>query len=176
MPVVGSPLWNSSFLPAIFQGVHIPSNVRDPHEMIQHLRDSERTPESKRPQADLLRQLNRWHAEKRQDDSQLDAAMQSMEVAFRMQTEAPEAFDIARETEKVRERHGDSDFGRGCLHALRLVERGVRMVQIYYGNGQPWDNHDDIMIHKKLAAEPSTGLLVLAPLVVAFIRRQLPRG
>jgi uncharacterized protein (DUF1501 family) len=68
-----------------------------------------------------------------------------------MQTEAPEAFDIAREPESVRSRYGDSDFGRGCLHALRLVERGVRMVQLYFGAGQPWDNHDDIMIHKKLA-------------------------
>lgn len=153
MPVVGSPLWNSSFLPAIFQGVYIPNNVKDPREMIQYLRDADRLPESKRRQVDLLNELNRWHAEKRSDDSQLEAAMQSMEVAFRMQTEAPEAFDIAREPEKVRARYGDSDFGRGCLHALRLVERGVRMVQLYYGNGQPWDNHDDILIHRKLAAQ-----------------------
>ncbi len=152
MPVVGSPLWNSSFLPAIYQGVYIPNNIKNPREMIQYLRDGDRAPESKRRQVDLLRELNRWHAEKRADDSQLEAAVQSMEVAFRMQTEAPEAFDIASEPEKVRARYGDSDFGRGCLHALRLVERGVRMVQLYYGNLQPWDNHDDIMIHKKLAA------------------------
>lgn len=152
MPVVGSPLWNSSFLPAIFQGVHIPNNVKDPREMIQYLRDPDLPPESKRREVDLLMELNRWHAETREGDSQLEAAMQSMEVAFRMQTEAPEAFDIGREPAKVRERYGDSDFGRGCLHALRLLERGVRMVQLYYGNGQPWDNHDDIMIHKKLAA------------------------
>ena len=51
----------------------------------------------------------------------------------------------------IRSRYGDSDFGRGCLLATRLVERGVRMVQLYFGNGQPWDNHDDIMIHQKLA-------------------------
>ncbi|MFN0105898.1 MAG: DUF1501 domain-containing protein [Bryobacteraceae bacterium] len=151
MPVVGTPLWNSSFLPAVFQGVHIPNNVKDPREMIQYLRDADRPPDSKRRQLDLLNELNRWHADKRGDDTQLEAAMQSMEVAFRMQTEAPEAFDIAREPESVRSRYGDSDFGRGCLHALRLAERGVRMVQLYFGNGQPWDNHDDIMIHKKLA-------------------------
>lgn len=151
MPVVGTPLWNSSFLPAIFQGVHIPNNVKDPREMIQYLRDAKKEPASKRRQLDLLSELNRWHAEKRADDTQLDAAMQSMEVAFRMQMEAPEAFDIHREPESVRSRYGDTDFGRGCLHALRLVERGVRMVQLYFGNGQPWDNHDDIMIHKKLA-------------------------
>ncbi len=151
MPVVGTPLWNSSFLPAIFQGVHIPNNVKDPREMIQYLRDADRAPASKRREVDLLNELNQWHAEKRAGDTQLDAAMQSMEVAFRMQTEAPEAFDIAREPQSVRSRYGESDFGRGCLHALRLVERGVRMVQLYFGNGQPWDNHDDIMIHKKLA-------------------------
>jgi uncharacterized protein DUF1501 len=153
MPVVGTPLWNSSFLPAIFQGVYIPTNVKDPREMIQYLRDADRPPASKRRQLDLLAELNRWHAEQRAGDTQLEAAMQSMEVAFRMQTEAPEAFDIGREPESVRSRYGDTDFGRGCLHALRLVERGVRMVQLYFGNGQPWDNHDDIMIHKKLAGQ-----------------------
>jgi hypothetical protein len=76
-----------------------------------------------------------------------------MEVAFRMQKEAPEIFDIAREPEAVRKRYPDTDFGRGCLMALRLLERGVRMVQIYYGNGQPWDNHDDIQIHRRLARD-----------------------
>ncbi len=153
MPVVGTPLWNSSFLPAVFQGVHIPNNVKDPLEMIQYLRDAGHAPASKRRQLDLLGELNRFHAETRREDTQLDAAIQSMEVAFRMQTEAPEAFDISREPEATRARYGDSDFGRGCLHALRLVERGVRMVQLYFGNGQPWDNHDDIMIHKKLAGQ-----------------------
>jgi uncharacterized protein (DUF1501 family) len=68
-----------------------------------------------------------------------------------MQTEAPEAFDIRKESAATRARYGDGDFGRGCLMALRLAERGVRMVQLYYGDGQPWDNHDDILIHKKLA-------------------------
>src|SRR2546428_1769121 len=75
-----------------------------------------------------------------------------MEIAFRMQSEAPDVFDIAKESEATRARYGDSDFGRGCLMALRLVERGVRMVQVYFGNGQPWDNHDDILIHRRLAA------------------------
>ena len=65
--------------------------------MIRYLRDTTRSPESKRPQVDLIQQLNRWHAEEREKDSQLEAAMYSMEVAFRMQTEAPEAFDISRE-------------------------------------------------------------------------------
>ena len=76
-----------------------------------------------------------------------------MEVAYRMQTEAPEAFDITKESDAVRARYGEGDFGRGCLMALRLVERGVRMVQIYFGNWQPWDSHDDIMSHAKLARQ-----------------------
>jgi hypothetical protein len=153
MPVVGSPLWNSSFLPAVYQGVYIPNNVKDPREMIQYLRDPGGDPDAKHRQLEFLRQINRWHAEEREKDSQLEAAMQSMEVAFRMQTEAPEAFDLSREPESIRTRYGDSDFGRGCLLSKRLVERGVRVVQLYFGNGQPWDNHDDIMIHKKLASE-----------------------
>src|ERR1039457_3334448 len=68
-----------------------------------------------------------------------------------MQSEAPEVFNITKEPEAVRGRYGDHDFGRGCLMARRLVEHGVRMVQVYYGNGQPWDNHDAILIHRKLA-------------------------
>jgi uncharacterized protein DUF1501 len=162
MPVVGTPLWNSSFLPAIFQGVYIPTNVKDPREMIQYLRDADRPPASKRRQLDLLAELNRWHAEQRAGDTQLEAAMQSMEVAFRMQTEAPEAFDTSKETEATRARYGDGDFARGCLMARRLVERGVRMVQVYFGNMQPWDNHDDILIHRKLArqSDPAIGALL----------------
>ena len=79
-----------------------------------------------------------------------------------MQTEAPEVFDIRKVDEKTRARYGDSEFGRGCLMALRLIERGVRVVQVYYGNGQPWDNHDDIQIHAKLAqkADPAIGSLL----------------
>ena len=79
-----------------------------------------------------------------------------------MQREAPEVFDITREDERARQRYGDDDFGRGCLMALRLVERGVRMVQVYFGNGQPWDNHDDILIHRRLgtrADRPIASLL-----------------
>ncbi len=85
------------------------------------------------------------------DDPQLEASIQSAEIAFRMQTEAPDVFDITKESEATRARYGDGNFGRGCLMARRLVEKGVRMVQVYYGDGQPWDNHDDILIHRKLA-------------------------
>ena len=84
-----------------------------------------------------------------------------MEVAFRMQAEAPEAFDLEREDGKTRERYGDSEFGRGCLLARRLVERGVRMVQVYFGNSQPWDSHEDIRSHKGLAAQADPAIASL---------------
>jgi uncharacterized protein (DUF1501 family) len=109
-----------------------------------------------------LADLNRAHLAERDRDSQLEASIESMEIAFRMQTEVPEAFDIRKESEATRARYGNGNFGRGCLMALRLIERGVRMVQIYYGDGQPWDNHDDILIHKKLARDvdaPAAALL-----------------
>src|SRR5216683_2119481 len=150
-PVVGSPLWNSSFLPAVYQGTYIPNNESDPDKMIQYIRSKQFEPRQQRRQLDLLAKLNRAHLEQRPNDSQLEASIQSMEVAFRMQTEAPEAFDIRKEKESTRARYGDGDFARACLMALRLVERGVRVVQIYFGNGQPWDNHEDITIHAKLA-------------------------
>ena len=110
-------------------------------------------PADQRRELDLLADLNRAHLDQREHDSQLEASLESMEIAFRMQTEAPDAFDIRKESEATRARYGEGDFGRGCLMALRLAERGVRMVQIYFGNGQPWDNHDDILIHRKLARQ-----------------------
>src|SRR6266478_1429664 len=151
-PVVGSPLWNNSFLPAVYQGTYIPNNETDPEKLIRYIRNKQFMPADQRSELDLLADLNRTHLEQREHDSQLEASIESMEIAFRMQTEAPDAFDIRKESEATRARYGDGDFGRGCLMALRLIERGVRMVQVYYGNGQPWDNHDDIQIHRKLAA------------------------
>ena len=161
MPVVGSPLWNSSFLPAVYQGTYIPNNETDPRKMIRYLQNRDAGASRQRKQLDLLGRLNRLHLEERDGDSQLEATIQSMEVAFRMQMEAPEAFDISREREATRQRYGEGDFARGCLMARRLIERGVRMVQIYFGDRQPWDNHDDIMIHQKLARQADTPIAAL---------------
>ncbi|MBS1825181.1 MAG: DUF1501 domain-containing protein [Acidobacteria bacterium] len=151
LPVIGPQLWSSAYLPAIFQGTHIPNNEKEPEKLIQHLRNKQLSQPEQRKQLDLLGKLNRMHLKREGDDPQLESRIESMEIAYRMQTEAFDAFDVNKEPEKVRERYGDGDFARGCLIARRLVERGVRMVQVYYGNGQPWDNHDDILIHKKLA-------------------------
>lgn len=161
-PVVGPPLWESAFLPAVYQGTFVKAQEKDPRKSVQFLDRAGKTESAQRKQLDLLRSLNEKHREARQGDSDLDAAIQSMETAFRMQTEVPEVFDIAKESETTRARYGDSDFGRSCLMALRLVEKGVRMVQLYYGNSQPWDSHEDIQAHRANArrADPAVAALV----------------
>jgi hypothetical protein len=153
LPIIGPQLWSSSFLPAVYQGTYIPNNEKKVDQLVQYIRNKDLTGEEQRRQLDLLAKLNRIEINRDGDDPQLEASIQSAEIAYRMQTEAPEVFDITKETEATRARYGDGDFGRGCLMARRLVERGVRMVQVYYGNGQPWDNHDDILIHRRLANE-----------------------
>jgi hypothetical protein len=153
LPIIGPQLWTSSFLPAVYQGTYIPNNERKVDQLVPYIRNKDLSAADQRRQLDLLANLNRIEIHRDGDDPQLEASIQSAEIAYRMQTEAPEVFDITKETEAVRARYGDSDFGRGCLMARRLVERGVRMVQVYHGNGQPWDNHDDILIHRKLANE-----------------------
>ncbi len=150
-PIVGAQLWSSTFLPAIFQGTYIPNSEKTPEKLVSYIRNPSTPPNEQRRALDLLRQLNLLEEKREGEDNQLDASIQAAEIAYRMQSEAPEVFDIAKEPEAVRARYGDHDFGRGCLMARRLVEKGVRMVQVYYGNGQPWDNHDDILIHRKLA-------------------------
>jgi hypothetical protein len=141
-PVVGPALWSNSFLPGVFQGCHI-QNL-DPKKVIEHIRNQSVTATTQREQLDLLNQLNGMHKDKRGGDDQLDARIQSLEIAYRMQTEAQDAFDVTREPVKVRDAYGKGYFADACLAARRLVERGVRMVQVFYGSGQPWDDHGDI--------------------------------
>lgn len=153
LPVLGHQNWAANFLPAVYQGTYVPLGEKDPKKLIAHIRNGSLTLEKQRLELDLLESLNRHHMDKQGPDPQLEATIQSAEIAFRMQAEAPDAFDITKEPEAVRARYGDGDFGRGCLIARRLIERGVRMVQVYYGNFQPWDNHDDIEIHRPLAEQ-----------------------
>jgi hypothetical protein len=161
-PVVGSQLWSSTFLPAVYQGTHVDNSEKETDKLIQNLKNKTLTREQQREELDLLAKLNRRHMQAQGEDPQLEASIQAAEIAFRMQTEAPEAFDIGRETAETRARYGDTEFGRGCLIARRLAERGVRMVQVYHGNGQPWDSHDDIQSHRRLAlqADPAIGALL----------------
>jgi hypothetical protein len=153
LPVIGHQLWASTFLPAVHQGTYISLEEKDSKKLIANIRNDKVTDAEQRRELDLLDRLNRMHLARTGADQQLEASIQSAEIAFRMQKEAPDAFDIMREPQAVRERYGEHDFGRGCLMARRLLERGVRMVQVYFGNFQPWDNHDDIELHRPLAAQ-----------------------
>ncbi len=148
-PVVGPALWGNSFLPGIFQGTHINNSKIDPQNVIGHIRNKNLSTGSQRQLLDFLQTMNRKHLEAREQDQNLEARIQSLEIAYRMQTAATEAFDITRETKETQEAYGGGQFADGCLIARRLVERGVRMVQIYYGSGQPWDAHGNIMDHKR---------------------------
>src|SRR5204863_909659 len=90
----------------------------------------------------------------RNNDPQLEARVRTFELAFRMQAEATDAFDLTRETKECRELYGDTTHGRQLLYARRLIERGVRFVQVWSGAGQPWDNHDNLEAeHRKLAGQ-----------------------
>ena len=147
-PVVGPQLWSNSFLPGIFQGTHINHSNLDPKKVIRHINNGYLTRISQRDQLDLLKRMNQLHLEKRGGrDNPLEARIESMEMAYRMQTEAQEVFDLGKETKETRSSYGSGQFADACLAARRLVESGVRMVQVYYGDGQPWDDHTNIKAH-----------------------------
>jgi len=161
LPVLGPILWTSAYLPGVYQGTYIPNNEKEIDKLVPNLRNAKWNAEEQKSQVDLLGRLNRLQMKREGEDPQLEAGIQSMEVAFRMQTEAAEAFDISKEPEKVKAAYGDGDFGRGCLMAARLVERGVRMVQVYFGDDQPWDSHEDILDHRRLAQKADQPIAAL---------------
>src|SRR5205823_2574496 len=117
IPVVGPQLWTSAYLPAVYQGSYVQSAETDPEKLIRYVRNKNLTLAEQKEQVDLLTRLNRIHLAREGGDSQLESAIQSMEIAYRMQTEALNAFDVRKEPEAVRARYGDGDFARGCLLA-----------------------------------------------------------
>ncbi len=158
-PVKGPDNWRSAFLPGIFEGTHVDTRHSSVDELIENIRNPRVDSRRQREQLDLLRELNRRHLEDRGDDPLLEARIHSYEQAFRMQVAASDAFDVSRETAAVRERYGNTVQARQTLIARRLVERGVRFVQLWHGKWQPWDNHDNIeKNHRKLAAECSQAI------------------
>lgn len=143
-PIQESQNWQCGFLPGSYQGTYIDTRKKDVDELIQHIRNPHLSLEQQRRQLDLLRKINERHAEDRQNEPQLEARIHSFELAYRMQMEATDAFDISREPEHIRKAYGSTTQARQILIARRLIERGVRYVQVWHGNSQPWDNHDDI--------------------------------
>ena len=160
-PVVGPQLWTSAYLPGVYQGAYIRNTAVEPEKLVPFLRNPHLSEATQREQLDLLSKLNALHLKRDGAAPQLEATIHAMEVAFRMQSEATDAFDIRLEPDSTRERYGDGDFARGCLIARRLVERGVRVVQVYYGNMQPWDTHDDVQDMRKLAARSDRAMASL---------------
>ena len=143
-PVRFSILWNSAFLPSQHQGVYINHSKIAPKEMIPWLRNAKLSPSAQRKQLDLMHALNREHlVVQGEEDNALQGRIEAMETAYRMQFAATDAFDSGKEPVAVRESYGKGQFANGCLLARRLSERGVRFIQVYYGNGQPWDTHRD---------------------------------
>ncbi len=146
-PVNGPRNWGSGFMPATHQGVRIHGNLPEPianlHPPAGH------SVARQRDKLELLQQFNRSYADARPQQSELEARIKSYELAFRMQAQAPEAIDLSQETEATHAMYGldrkeTQDFGRNCLLARRLVERGVRFIQLYSGTGSKWDAHSGI--------------------------------
>ena len=143
-PVKDAENWQSGFLPGVYQGTFIDPQHTEVEKLIENIRSPHATAAIQRRQLDLLRELNAAHLEARENDSRLDARIQSFELAYRMQMEATDAFDLSREPAAIRAMYGEHVHGRQTLIARRLLERGVRFVQLWHGAGQPWDHHENI--------------------------------
>jgi hypothetical protein len=153
MPIKRAENWRAAFLPGRFQGTYLDTSIERVDQMIENLRNPVARDRRQAAQIDLLRQLNDNHLAAHQHDPQLEARIRSFELAYRMQTAASDAFDVSKEPAHIRELYGPGPFARQCLMARRLLERGTRFIQLWHGNGQPWDSHDDIEHHRGLAAQ-----------------------
>ncbi len=153
-PIKEAENWQAGFLPGVYQGTFIDSQHTQIEKLIEHIRSRHASPKAQRQQLDLLHQLNVEHQQRRQQDARLEARLQSFELAYRMQMEAADAFDISQEPPAIRAMYGSGVHARQTLIARRLLERGVRFVQLWHGASQPWDNHENIEgAHRKLSKE-----------------------
>ena len=157
--------WGNAFLPGAYSGTYINIAEMKPDRILPNLQNRYLPRAEQRKQADLLKRLNTLHVEQQQD-RQLEASIQTMEMAFRMQFAVPDAFDVTQETKATRAMYGDSEYAKGCLLARRLVERGVRMVQVSHsidGYDIAWDTgHNDIQGgHSVLARACDQGIAAL---------------
>ena len=137
-------MWRAGFLPGEFQGTFMNDAETEPEKMIQYLRNTKMNAAQQRRQIDLIQSLNRDYSGAFGEDAFLDSRIRAMETAYRMQLEALDVFDLRKEPASIRADYGKTNFANGCLLARRLVEKGVRCVNVYYGHGQPWDDHKDI--------------------------------
>jgi hypothetical protein len=160
---VGPPLWSAGFLPAVNQATYVSTDTSnkefDPYKLIPDIHNTKYDITQQRKELDLIKKLDELNVQETYGtdvadvDPQMEATIGSMETAYRMQTEAPEVFDVRKESEATIKMYGEGSTARGCLTAARLIEKGVRMVQVYYSAGDPWDAHQDIQAHRKNAKD-----------------------
>ncbi len=142
-PIKDAENWQAGFLPGAYQGTYIDTQFEVVERLIENIRSPHATTAMQRRQLDLLGQLNAEHRASR-SDPRLDARIESFELAFRMQMAASDAFDLEREPQHIRELYGEGVHARQTLIARRLLERGVRYVQLWHGASQPWDHHSGL--------------------------------
>ena len=141
LPPGGALNWGSAFLPGDLQATSINTKAETVEGMVQNIRNDYFSQKEQRRQLDLVQKLNTVHSRSLQKDPQLEARIKAFEMAYRMQMEATDAFDISKEPQNVRDLYTNTPQGRQLLLARRLVERGVRFVQVWAGG---WDHHQDI--------------------------------
>ena len=158
-PVKGPQNWQAGFLPSVYQGTYIDTKDTSLDKLLDNIRNQKLTPQQQRRQLDLVQQLNARHLEQLGGDASLEARIQSYEQAFQMQSAATDAFDLNREPDYIHQMYGSTPQARQTIIARRLLERGVRFVQLWHGAWQPWDNHNQIeKEHRKLAGECSQSI------------------
>ncbi len=139
---LGGPTnWRSAFLPGAYEGTLVSNVSAPPEKIIENIKSPFASLQQQRAQLDLAKQMNELHADRLAREAVLDARIQSFELAFKMQTEATDVFDISKEPQHVLDLYGNSDIGRRMLVARRLVEHGVRFVQVWAGS---WDHHTNV--------------------------------
>ena len=153
-PIQESQNWQAGFLPGVYQGTYIDTQHTDIEKLIEFIRNNYQGMKEQREQLNLLQALNERYKAKRAEDAQVDSRIQSFELAYRMQMDASDAFDVNKEPQHIRDMYGPGTQARQILIARRLLERGVRFVQVWHGAGQPWDSHDDLEVnHRRLAQQ-----------------------
>ena len=153
-PIQESQNWQAGFLPGIFQGTYLDTKHSEVEKLVEHIKNNFGSSKQQRAQLDLLMQLNQHHLQARQQDAQLETRIQSFELAYRMQMEASDVFDLSKEPKHILEMYGQGTQARQMIYTRRMIEKGVRFVQVWHGEGQPWDSHDDLEVnHRRLAGE-----------------------
>jgi hypothetical protein len=167
IPPGGTANWQAAFLPGLYQGVSVNTSVPTLNQLIENIRNPVTPLAEQRRQLDLVHKLNEIHSQNLQKDAQLESRLEAFEMAFKMQTEATDAFDLNKEAPSTRDAYTRTQQGNQLLIARRLIERGVRFVQIWAGG---WDHHQDL--EEKL---PQRAKDIDQPLA-AFIKDLKQRG